>query len=62
MFLEIVDFKFLEMNKKQQSCDRQGGGAQRPVLRNNKPKKTSARRARARTRGKNSLVYYMVIS
>ena len=29
-----------------------GGGAQRPVLRVNKPKKTGARNARARMRGK----------
>jgi hypothetical protein len=32
------------------------GGAQRPVWRGNKPKKTGARSARARTRGQNPLV------
>jgi hypothetical protein len=32
------------------------GGAQRPVLRVNEPKKTDARSARARTRGQNPLV------
>ncbi len=50
------------MNKKQQSCVWRGGGAQRPVFRNNKPKKTGARRAWAHTRGQNPLVYDMVIS
>jgi len=35
-----------------------GGGAQRPVWHVNKPKKTGARSARARTRGQNPLVYY----
>ena len=43
------------MNKKQRSCDGQGG-AQRPVLCGNKLKKTGARSARARTRGQNPLV------
>jgi hypothetical protein len=33
-----------------------GGGAQRPVLRVNKPKKMGARSARARTGGQNPLV------
>jgi hypothetical protein len=33
-----------------------GGGAQRPVGRGNRPNKTSARSARARTRGQNPLV------
>jgi hypothetical protein len=40
---------------KQRSCDG-GGGAQRPVLHVNEPKKTGARSARARTRGQNPLV------
>ncbi len=43
------------MNKKQRNCDGQGG-AQRPVLRVNEPKKMCARSARARTRGQNPLV------
>ncbi len=41
-------------------CDGRGGwgvGAQRPFLRVNQPKKTGARRARARTRSRNPLVY-----
>ncbi len=37
-----------------------GGGAQRPVGRGNKPKKTGARSARARTRGQNPLVQKIV--
>jgi hypothetical protein len=43
------------LNKKQRSCDGRGG-AQRPVWHVNKPKKTGARSARARTRGQNPLV------
>ena len=54
LFLEIGYFDFWGMNKKQ---DGGGvGGVQRPVWRGNKPKKTGARSARARTRGQNSLV------
>jgi hypothetical protein len=37
-----------------------GLGAQRPVRRGNTPKKTGARSARARTRGQNPLVIYIV--
>ncbi len=36
-----------------------GGGAQRPVCRVNKPKKTGASSAWARTRGQNPLVYHI---
>jgi hypothetical protein len=38
-----------------------GRGAQRPVWRANESKKTVARSARARTRGKNPLVIYIPI-
>jgi hypothetical protein len=48
--------KFWGVNKKQRSCNGQGG-AKRPVWRGNEPKKTGARSARARTRGQNPLVY-----
>ncbi len=47
---------FWGMYKKQRSCNGQGG-AQRPVRHDNKPRKTGARGARARTRGQNPLVY-----
>jgi hypothetical protein len=53
LFLEIVIFG--GSKKKQRSCDGQGG-AQRPVCRGNKLKKTGACSARARTRGQNPLV------
>ncbi len=36
-----------------------GGGAQRPVLRDNESQKTGARSARARTRGQNPLVNHI---
>ncbi len=56
LFLEIVHFfNFCGMNKKQRSCDSQGG-AQRPVWRVNETKTTGVRSARARTRGQNPLV------
>jgi hypothetical protein len=45
----------------QRSCDGRGGGAQRPVGRGNRPKKMSARSARARTRGQNPLVLYVLV-
>jgi hypothetical protein len=40
---------------------RWAGGAQRPVLPGNVPKKTGARSARARTRGQNPLVNHIFI-
>ncbi len=52
LFLEIVYFFILG---EQRSCNGRGG-AQRPVLRGNAPKKTGARHARARMRGQNPLV------
>ena len=57
LFLEIVYFLFWG---EQRSCDGRGG-AQRPVRRGNEPKKTGARSARARTRGKNPLFYHIFI-
>ncbi len=52
-----IDFiYFWGSNEKQQSCDGQGGGAQRPVWGGNKLKKTGAR-----TRGPNPLVYHIFI-
>ena len=56
LFLYIVDFLFLW---EQRSCDG-WRGAQRPVGRGNEPKKTGARSARARTRGKNPLVIKII--
>ncbi len=39
-----------------------GGGARSvPVLRGNEPQKTGARSTRARTRGQNPLVFYILI-
>jgi hypothetical protein len=49
-------FLFLEYEEKAAKL-RWVGGAQRPVWRGNEPKMTGARSARARTRGKNPLVY-----
>ena len=56
LFLEIVYFLFLG---DEQEAGWWGGGAQRPVWRGHKPKKTGARSARARTRGQNPLVSYI---
>jgi hypothetical protein len=55
--LEICYFYLWGMNKKQRSCDG-GGGRAAHLLAVNKPKKTGARSARARTRGQNPLVSY----
>jgi hypothetical protein len=56
-----IDCKyFWGSNKKQQSCDGRGGGAQRPVWGGSELKKTGARSAWARTRGQNPLVYIYI--
>ncbi len=56
LFLEIVFF----WGGAQRSCEGRGVGAQRPVWGGNELKKTSARSARARTRGQNPLVVNIV--
>ena len=49
---------FLGLNKKQRSCDGRVGRVA-PVWHGNEFQKTGARRARARTRGQNPLVYHI---
>jgi hypothetical protein len=56
----FVDFIYVwRSNKKQQSCDGRGGGRAAPRL-GNELKKAGARSARARTRGQNPLVAYIL--
>jgi hypothetical protein len=55
LFLELVYFFILGFWGSSEAA-MGGGGAQRPVGRGKVPKKTGARSARARTRGKNPLV------
>jgi hypothetical protein len=54
-------YLFLGLNRKQRSCDGQGG-AQRPVLCVNELKKTGARSARVCMRGQNPLVVHSHLS
>ncbi len=56
LFLEIVFFVWGE----QRSCDGRRG-AQRPVGRGKEPQTTGARSARARMRGQNPLVLYVLV-
>ena len=60
---KIVIIDFLVMNKKKRSCDRRGRGARSaPFGHVKKPRKTGARSARARTRGKNPLLLQTLLS
>ncbi len=49
-------FSFIFWGRTRSSEAGMGGGAQRPVWRDNEPKRTGARSARPRTRGLNPLV------
>ncbi len=57
--INFRQFSFIFWGRIRSSEAGTGGGAQRPVWRDNEPKRTDARSARARTHGQNPLVLYI---